>query len=472
MTTPLLLLRKLTLNNLTWKDNIEIYHMKTVLKTSTHSSSFNTNVLKHCINNGEERLAWIIISRYQIDIDDKIIEKAIHCNMLEVLRVIWTYSKNFHFKKKFFYSFYYLFDKIQNTKHNILSKVDNICQWKVRTSENILKCLLERSWDNLAIKHAEFYIKDADCELLKYCIKNENEQFLIYALNNKIFVSSVLNSEKSKNMILDMFNSRTRCDYLVNILMYCNFHYWSNDQMRLLYYIIFGIQSDDIENNLLLMFYNPILSLAILWDVLHKIGNTSSTYKRPANVLSQALQDICYKLSENLNEELVSRVYMETNFKGQTLLRIVVNLDLEPLIKSQKVEELIETLWTGKETYECDGRTAYFSKLTYISKTKLRFLPGKDFMLNDLISQDFDFQYENEKFWYQFDFRRYSIKYIFTKELISVILLTIFFQYVNYVYLQSFRKELYSEMSLKDQYNFIENDLNRKFSLNKNNSWI
>ena len=246
-------------------------------------------------------------------------------------------------------------------------------------------------------------------------------------------------------------------------MLYTDFHFWSRENLQELFEILSGIQSEDIENNLILMFYNPILALGIICDILKKIGDTTTIYKRPSNELSSALQNISHKLIETLNEELIKRVYMETNFKGQTLLRLVVNLDLEPLLNSNKVEELIETLWTGKETYECDGVTAYFSKLTYISKTSLRFLPGKEFTTKDLINQNFDFQYEGEKFWYQYDFRRYSIKYIFTKEFVSITSFTFIIQYVNYIYQTSFTKEVYSQMGFEEQYNYIDKDLTSKF---------
>ena len=53
-----------------------------------------------------------------------------------------------------------------------------------------------------------------------------------------------------------------------------------------------------------------------------------------------------------LKEDQVEKVYTETDFKGRSALRLSTDNGLEPVIKSLKVEELIETLWTGKESYE------------------------------------------------------------------------------------------------------------------------
>jgi hypothetical protein len=138
----------------------------------------------------------------------------------------------------------------------------------------------------------------------------------------------------------------------VNVLLYTDFHAWTRDHLEELMKILHGIKYEEIENNMILVLYNPILSFAMICEILKKIGEAKSIYTRPAKELSKALQSISHKLSENLTEDMVKTVYMDTDFRGQTLLRLVVNHDLEPLLKCQKVEELIEKLWTGKDTYE------------------------------------------------------------------------------------------------------------------------
>lgn len=153
-------------------------------------------------------------------------------------------------------------------------------------------------------------------------------------------------------MLIEMLKTKTRCDYILNILLYTDFHAWTRDHLEELMKILRGIQYDEIENNMILALCNPILSFAIICEILKKIGEAKSIYTRPAKELSKALQNISHKLSENLSEEMIKTVYMDTNFRGQTLLRLIVNHDLEPMLKSQKVEELIEKLWTGKDTYE------------------------------------------------------------------------------------------------------------------------
>lgn len=103
---------------------------------------------------------------------------------------------------------------------------------------------------------------------------------------------------------------------------------------------------------MILILYNPILSLAISSEILEKIGNASGVFKRTARELSESLQNIGLKIALQLSEDLIEKVYMDTDFQGRTLLRIIVDNGLEPLVKCIKVDDLIERLWTGKETYE------------------------------------------------------------------------------------------------------------------------
>jgi hypothetical protein len=100
----------------------------------------------------------------------------------------------------------------------------------------------------------------------------------------------------------------------------------------------------------------------------------------------------------------------------------------------------------------------YFSKLTYINHNTFRILPGKEFTTKDLIKQDFK-STSDERFWFQFNYRRYSIKFIFAKEFFSALLLVVAFQLVNFKYIQLFDREEFQTLNYNDQYDYVETDL-------------
>ena len=382
-----------------------------MLKIFEDSSSFNTNILKLFINKGEEKLAKILIAGYEVKTDSHIIDKVINWDMFDILKTIFIHSKNVN--NDIIFSFEYLIDKIKKSGHEVQRRVEEICKWKMLSTENFLQLLLHKSWDHLAIKYVDAFQEDADSNLLKFCVINENEDFLRFALNEQIFSQKVIDSDEITKMIIQMLEGKICWNIVINILLFSDFHNWGKENLAKLYSILQKIESENTEDNLVLMLHNPILSLTVLWDVLIKIGETSAIFKIPAKLLSDKLQNICFKISQLLKEDYIEKIYTETDFKGRSVLRIATENGLDPVIKSLKVEELISTLWTGKESYEWDGRTSWYSKLFYIRETNLRFLKGKTFTIKDLVSQNFSVQTEDEKFWYQFEFRRHSIEYIF-----------------------------------------------------------
>lgn len=475
---------KIHIKKLDWSDRQQIFVLKLILKSFIQSNTFNTNILKIWLNRNEEHLASIIVSHYQIKMDDNIINRAIDTNMLTLLKTIFTYSKNLQMsninnpksydiiKKKLrnfdsnierqspkIYTINYVINRIYENNIDVISRVETVLKWGIRTTENVLLSILEKSWDKLAIKYSEFYIKDADSKLLKFWLYNENEEFLKHSFNNYLFLDNVLNSEETISILLTMLENKVKWYYIINIMLYVDFENWPNEHFGKIVEIFDQVVKAEWESNLLLLMVNPILALSIMSEILCKIGKISKVYKRTANEIALSFQKIGLKISLQLNEELIEKMYLDTDFQGRTLLRIIVDNSQEDLVKWLKIDDLIERIWTGKDTFECDGRLAYYSKLKFLSKTSLRILPGKEFSLKDLIKQGFEIQTHGENFWYQFDYRRYSIKYIFAKEFFSAVLMVIVITYIAIQYISMFIRDKFTMLSYKEQYAYIQHDI-------------
>lgn len=103
-----------------------------------------------------------------------------------------------------------------------------------------------------------------------------------------------------------------------------------------------------------------------------------------------------------------------------------------------KINMLLEELWVGKNSYECDGRITDFSFLTFLANAPIRKLPGAKISPSEILNSNFKVSINNEKFWYQYKFRHTSISYIFTKDLLCSIFIVGVFQYINFMYLDLF----------------------------------
>jgi hypothetical protein len=67
-----------------------------------------------------------------------------------------------------------------------------------------------------------------------------------------------------------------------------------------------------------------------------------------------------------MKEENVRPIMMGQDFKNRTVLHLITYNGYAPLLSGNKMAALIDELWVGKLSYNCDGRTERFSKLTFL----------------------------------------------------------------------------------------------------------
>ena len=83
--------------------------------------------------------------------------------------------------------------------------------------------------------------------------------------------------------------------------------------------------------------------------------------------ISLSLQKLGEKLIDNMEEANVESVFTETDFLDRTVLKLITHYEYEPLMRDHKISDLLDLLWVGKNSYDCDGRVTNFSLLSYLS---------------------------------------------------------------------------------------------------------
>jgi hypothetical protein len=111
------------------------------------------------------------------------------------------------------------------------------------------------------------------------------------------------------------------------------------------------------------------------------------------------------KIVENMDEDKVAKVLLETDFRDRTVMKNITIYNFSKLLHSYKVNIVLEDLWEGIHTRECDGTLGDFSMLTYLTGSTVRRLPGGHVKASELITNNFVVNIKEEKFWYQFKFR-------------------------------------------------------------------
>jgi hypothetical protein len=58
---------------------------------------------------------------------------------------------------------------------------------------------------------------------------------------------------------------------------------------------------------------------------------------------------------DNIEDDKIERVFTDSDFMDRTVLKIATMNGFSELCISDKVGVLLEEIWQGKKTYECDG---------------------------------------------------------------------------------------------------------------------
>jgi hypothetical protein len=73
------------------------------------------------------------------------------------------------------------------------------------------------------------------------------------------------------------------------------------------------------------------------------------------------------KIVDNFDDDKIEKVFLDVDFKDRTILKIVTVNDFQPIFSSYKVNVLLQEIWEGKNSYECDGQITDFSLINYLA---------------------------------------------------------------------------------------------------------
>ena len=120
------------------------------------------------------------------------------------------------------------------------------------------------------------------------------------------------------------------------------------------------------------------MTICLINIFLKSIGEIKASYEHETKMLSSELLNLGEKLIENFeNSIIVERIFLQTDFLNRSLLKLTTYYGFSPLIRDVKVKALLDELWIGKSSNECDGKQSDFSMLDFMHSMCLRKLPNK-----------------------------------------------------------------------------------------------
>lgn len=106
-----------------------------------------------------------------------------------------------------------------------------------------------------------------------------------------------------------------------------------------------------------------------------------------------------------MDPKIIENIFMDTDFLDRTVLKLITDYGYEPLLRDDKASALLDELWAGKDSYECDGRNTDYSKIFFLINAPLKPLPKKKLEVSALLSNNFKRSIEVENFEVQYKFR-------------------------------------------------------------------
>lgn len=175
-----------------------------------------------------------------------------------------------------------------------------------------------------------------------------------------------------------MLHLKSKTEFVLNVCLFAELSMWSQDDLRRFVEAIEQITSDNNhETNRIVLCYNPILTICLACEQLSLIGGKVAIFNHQCKTLVEEMQMFAQKIIENLDEANIQAIFMDSDFKNRTVLNLITTYSYVPLMSDEKVSVLLDELWEGKLTYECDGSISYFSKLTFLLTNKVVRLPGR-----------------------------------------------------------------------------------------------
>lgn len=237
------------------------------------------------------------------------------------------------------------------------------------------------------------------------------------------------------------FEDGSKTNFILNVLLLSDISAWKIRHLQDLLEMIENFVEESYETNRLLLSYNPLLSIALSADILTKIAFSRRRF-----------QDQCLRLKDDIlqlgkvfnakieNEEYYKDLITDIDFKGRTVLSIICNQHLQPLMSEDdpKAENLIMNIWNGEESTKCDGNIYGFSNLTHVLGSKAKKATDSKTKYFDIVSNYFKPNFKDD-YQMQHKYRSKDISNYFRKEFVAALIIVLVFTAVNNFYVSEFK---------------------------------
>mmetsp|Transcript_28400 Transcript_28400/g.43004 ORF Transcript_28400/g.43004 Transcript_28400/m.43004 type:complete len:287 (-) Transcript_28400:20-880(-) len=240
--------------------------------------------------------------------------------------------------------------------------------------DNILKALLSHMEDRLALDYMGTYSKFLNKDLFLHSLEKNNKEFIQESLFNGAFDKQIFKEKEVVKQIIEYMNVGSKTNFLLNILILTDISVWKNQQLIELIEMFRNFSEETtLENNRLLLSFNPLMSIALSAELLMKIANSRKRFENECNGLKDELLELGKMYNSKIDdEEYFERLIMDVDYQNRTVLKIITSCKFEALMSEEdpKAENIMNSIYVGKEANQCDGNIYGYSTFMHILTSK------------------------------------------------------------------------------------------------------
>lgn len=83
------------------------------------------------------------------------------------------------------------------------------------------------------------------------------------------------------------------------------------------------------------------MTIALASEFLDKIGENKNIFRHECNIVKNKLMGLGSFIIDNIENDKISKVFNDTDFKDRTVLKIATMNEFAPLCASDKVSDLL-----------------------------------------------------------------------------------------------------------------------------------
>lgn len=419
---------------------------------------FMANITKILLSRDEIELACYLAAFYVIQLDQSLVDEAIEFRRYDWLKYVFAFGKNYVVRDKqpekldYKLLFHYIdkhYDQEPDGARKTQDDLEEICQWYLSTEgkddkekDNILSALLSKIQDPLTIKFMGKYSEFLQDEsLFLFSLDNNSTRFIKESLLMGAYDKQIFKKEEVIMRLLEFMKQGSKTVFILNTLILADITVWKNKHLIMLIDMFRNFTEGAFEENRLLVCYNPLLCIALSAELLTKIANSRKKFTNECNGLKARLLALGKMYNSKIDDETYFEdLILDKDFSNRSVLQIITECQLEALLSEEdtKSENIIQTIYIGKDSKLCDGNMYGFSNCLHILSEEPKVSKDSDF--EGILKSDFNYKLGVD-YSFQHRYRKKSIFFFFVKDMIQGFLICLTTMLIYFDYLQKFRGE-------------------------------